>query len=280
MLRQSHFVQPVPLIVAQERGLLDRHSVKLETQDTRGSEQQLQQLIDGEIDLAVTAIDNLIAWNRRGANTRVIAQMERTTPLYLFGRRGVRYLHELHDARFGVDALGNGFAMAARFILQRAQVPVAWKEVGGVRERWQSLRDGGIDAALLGPPFDTFAEADGLTRIAEISELIPGYPGQGLVASRRALREKRGEILDYVRALREAVVIADETPEKVGRATLERGGFPIAAAQRLWTERPRGLNVALSGVRVVLDVRANLGFLESGVSVADLVDTTLVDSAV
>ena len=58
-LRQSQFVAPVPLVVARELGLLD--DIDLDTHRTTGSPEQLTGLLAGDIDIAVTAIDNLFA---------------------------------------------------------------------------------------------------------------------------------------------------------------------------------------------------------------------------
>ena len=74
MLRQTHFVAPVPLIVAIEHDLLSRAGLHVEVTDTRGSDEQFAQLAAGEQDLAVTASDNLFAWNTLGVAMIEIAQ--------------------------------------------------------------------------------------------------------------------------------------------------------------------------------------------------------------
>lgn len=264
MLRQTHFVPPVLTVIARGHGILDARGVKLETSETRGSEQQLQQLLAAEVDVAVTAIDNLFIWNQRGADSVLIAQMERTTPLAVFARPGIDELAQLDGRVFGVDAAANGFGLAARFVLERARIRVRVTEVGGVRERWEALRAGEVDATLLGPPFDSFAEKDGLVRVASIGDLISGYPGQGLVASRRALAEKSDEVREYVNALVDAAALANDMDEAVGVALLEKLGFPPTAAHTLWQERARTISVDLAGVEVVASVRRTLGEMPEG----------------
>ena len=121
-LRQSQFVPPVPLIVARELGLLDR--VDLEAGRTSGSPEQLAGLLAGDIDIAVTAIDNLYAWTAAGADVRLVAQIEATTPLGIYARPGTDRLKDLEGSLFAVDAATNGFSIVARYLLEREDVTV------------------------------------------------------------------------------------------------------------------------------------------------------------
>ncbi|GAA1996545.1 ABC transporter substrate-binding protein [Microbacterium pumilum] len=261
MLRQSHFVPPVPMIIATETGLFDRAGVHVTSTDTRGSDAQFEQLAAGEQDLAVTAFDNLFAWNRRGIRLRAIAQTERTTPLALFTQPDISHLEDLTDRTFAVDALDNGFALAARRILADSAVTVRFEEVGGVRERMQALVAGDVDATLLGPPFDTIAQQHGLHRLASINELLPGYPGQVLVTREDILSSRRDELQRYVRVLEQAVELARRLTDEEGIALLAGTGLPDSAATALWNERPRTLRIDVSGLIIVAGVRRDLQLL-------------------
>ncbi|MGK4219449.1 ABC transporter substrate-binding protein [Kocuria sp.] len=281
MLRQTHFVAPVPLLIARSMGLLERAGVKLHTTETRGSEEQFAQLVGGQQDLAVTAIDNLFEWNQRGADAVVIAQIERTTPLTLFARSDIADLPALTEGTFAVDALNNGFSLAARSVLGRAGVSVSFVEVGGVRERWEALAAGGVDATLLGPPFDTFATELGLSRLAAIGDLIPGYPGQALVVLRDALTRCRDELATYVGTLEAAARRSQTMSDVEGSGLLEASGFPPAAAALMWRERACTLRAEPAGIDVIAGVRRDLNQLPARYSgAADLLDGSIMDGSV
>ena len=51
-----------PIWVAQENGFFERNNVTVKITPTPNSEFQLTNLIDGKFDIAMTAIDNLIAY--------------------------------------------------------------------------------------------------------------------------------------------------------------------------------------------------------------------------
>ena len=196
-LRQSHFVPPVPYLIAAHHGMLD--GLDVDTTRATSSASQLEGLISGELDLAVTAIDNLFEWTKAGADLRLVAQVEKTTPLGLYARDSAESLADLAGRRFAVDALSNGFALAARRVLQDAGVEVHYVEVGGVRERFDALVAGDADATLLGPPIDELAVAAGMRCLAAVNSLLPDFPGQGLVV--RAPLVGSEELHDYLRAL-------------------------------------------------------------------------------
>lgn len=178
-LRLSYFVPPLPLIEAQERGLLD--GIDLVETCTTGSPAQLHGLHRGELDVVVTAIDNLFEWPRAGADVRLLGQVEQTTPLTIHAAPDVSGLSGLEGRRFAVDAYANGFALTARYLLQRSGTTVEWVEVGGVSERLEALTLGAVEATLLGPPFEQRAVAAGFPVLERVQDSFPGFPGQGLV---------------------------------------------------------------------------------------------------
>ncbi|NLT27162.1 MAG: ABC transporter substrate-binding protein [Microbacteriaceae bacterium] len=170
---------PAPLIAARERGLLDH--VDLVELRSSGSPGQLRGLLDGELDGAVTAMDNLFAWVGAGTELALVGLVEPTTPLAFIARGGLQDLTDLAGRRVAVDAFDNGFSLAARHLLAEHGIEPEWHEVGGVRERYDALIAGTTDATLLGPPFDDHALDAGCELLARVQDSHPAFPGQGLV---------------------------------------------------------------------------------------------------
>ena len=266
-LRQSQFVPPVPLIVAQALGLLD--DIDLETRRTTGSAEQLAGLLARDIDLAVTAIDNLFAWTLAGAELRLVAQTEVTTPLGIYARRATDRLTDLEGTRFAVDAATNGFSLVARYLLEQQGVTVEYVEVGGVKERLDSLLAGDVAATLLGPPFDAAAQDAGAPLLATVAEVLPAFPGQGLVVRSELIGSH--ELAGYLSALRLAVDAAEGTTDVQGEGLLERAGFGAAAAAA-WASRPRTLEVDPDGLALLAEIRSELGLMPPGIRLEDLHD--------
>lgn len=266
-LRQSQFVAPVPLVVARELGLLD--DIDLDTHRTTGSPEQLAGLLAGDIDIAVTAIDNLFAWTLAGAELRLVAQTEVITPLGIYARPATNRLGDLEGSRFAVDAATNGFSLVARYLLEQQGVSVDYVEVGGVKERLDSLLAGDVSATLLGPPFDAAARDAGAPLLATVAEHLPAFPGQGLVVRSELIGSH--ELAAYLYALRLAVDAGEAMTDAEGERQLERTGFGAAAAAA-WASRPRTLEVAPDGLALLAEIRSQLGMMPPGIRLEDLHD--------
>lgn len=235
-LHLSFFVPPAPHVAARERGLLD--GIELIESRAAGSPAQLAGLLAGELDVAVTAIDNLFEWTRAGADVRLVAQVERTTPLGIFAGPGVESLRDLRGGRFAVDAFANGFALVARYLLGQAKADVDYLEIGGVEERFDALLDGAVDGTLLGPPFDERARASGKRELASVQEAFPAFPGQGLVVRGDLVGDE--ELTRYLSALWQAGLVEVE-PDGLDTLTgirEELGLLPDGADLRALLMRP------------------------------------------
>lgn len=276
-MRLSYFVPPVPVLVAEQLGLLAEAAVEVESGRATSSGEQFELLNSGAIDVAVTAMDNVFVWNARGADLRIVAQVEQTTLLSLYANPSRRSLADLEGCRFAVDALTNGFAIVARRLLSDAGVAVTFVEAGGVRERLDALIAGTVDATLLGPPLDELADQAGLVRLASAEDSFPGLPGQGVVVRASRSAEQTGELRAFLAALAAAVVATESMTDADGVALLQSRGFPGRSAADAWRTRPRSIVVDADGLELVETLRADAGLLTSARGgAAGLVDPTMI----
>lgn len=276
ILRQSFFVPPVPYLVARERSLLAEAGLDVESRRTRSSGEQLDALRAGEIDLAITAMDNVFVWNALGADVRIAAQVEQTTLLGVYARPAITALAQLDGSRFAVDASTNGFALVARHLLATVGAQADFVEVGGVTERLDALMRGQVDATLLGPPLDELAEREGLVRLGSANDVLPALPGQGVVVRAKRSAAETTAIVAYLAALAAAIELTAGTPAAEGIALLESHGFPPRSAAAAWSTRPLTLAVDADGIALIEALRAESGGLPRHYTgVADLIDPSL-----
>src|SRR5262245_36868933 len=199
-----------PIWVAEEKGLFARNGVAVKITPTPGSAFQLTNLIDGKFDIAVTAIDNVIAYSEgQGAaptkeNPDLIAFMGGDNGfLRLMAVPEVKTFADLKGKQISVDALTTGYAFVLLELLAKGGLKAGDYEVvsaGGVLQRFQALMEKKHAATLLISPFEVNAEAKGFTRLANATDVLGAY--QGLVgATRRAwAKEREADLVGYVRA--------------------------------------------------------------------------------
>jgi hypothetical protein len=271
---------PASLAVVAEHLELSS-GLRLSAQRTPSSERQFEALAQGEVDAVVTAMDNVMDWNLRpGAqDLRIIAQLEKTTPLSLVGRAGLQQLTDLRGATLLVDALHNGFVVALRHLLHQAGlIPEDYtlRAVGGVQERMQAMLAGEGAATLLGPPFDAQALGQGLHRLASVQQHYPQFPGQGLVVSRSALPRLRPVLSHWLHGLEQARL---QIGSAAAQQALLAAGYPAAALDQVVQWTPATLRPDPAGVQLLIAQRLAVGLPSAASDYASLVDDTLLPVA-
>ena len=154
---------------------------------------QLTNLIDGKFDIAMTAIDNVIAYMEGQGE----AKTETKPDLIVFmgGDNGflslvsipeIKTIAELKGRTVSVDALTTGYAFVLFDLLKRSGLsPADYKieKAGGVLARWEALKEKKHDATMLITPFDIFAEMAGLNVLQYAIDVYGHY--QGLIGAAR-----------------------------------------------------------------------------------------------
>lgn len=241
--------QPLAVLAAQAP-----QATSIRASRNPSSDAQFEALVAGEADAVVTAMDNVIGWNRRAGprDFRVVAQVERTTPLALIGAPGRKNMADLHGANLLVDAVDNGFVIALRAMLRTAGIDentCRLTPAGGVTERYEALLAGRGDATLLGQPFAGQAVEAGLTQIASVQQVWPGFPGQGIVMR-----------------------LASPARERIGKWLRE-----LEQARRL-TQDLDSLWPTVEGVALLIRHRRLLGLPGAEDTYTNIVDATLLDA--
>jgi ABC-type nitrate/sulfonate/bicarbonate transport system substrate-binding protein len=275
-LRVRWFVEPALQRVGEVLGTVD--GGMLEVARTGSSDEQFDGLVSGEADVAVTSMDNVFAWQRRpdGAALRIVAQIERTTPLTVVGRPGYERLEQLRGARILVDATENGFVVALLALLD--SVGVGRSEIqligtGGVTERCRALLDGEGDATLLGPPFEAIAVGEGMGAITTVQRHEPDFPGQGVTMLMR--RRDIAPTRRWLGALRDTLAAASDRVSTL--AALTAADVDPAVSATLVDALPSSLRPDRRGVDVLIAHRQRLGLRGATDTYDSVVDTSLLD---
>jgi ABC-type nitrate/sulfonate/bicarbonate transport system substrate-binding protein len=204
-----------PIWVAQEKGLFAKNGIDVKITPTPSSVFQLTNLIGGKFDIAMTAIDNLIAYREGQGEEPVlgpdlIAFMGCDNGfLRLESVPEVKSIGELKGKTVSVDARTTGYAFVLFEMLERGGLRLDKDynvvRAGGVLQRFQALLEKKHDATLLLSPFELQAEAKGFHRLGNATDVLGAY--QGLVGGARKswADANRDAVVGYIRAFSEAV---------------------------------------------------------------------------
>jgi ABC-type nitrate/sulfonate/bicarbonate transport system substrate-binding protein len=267
-----------PIWVAQDRGYFATGGIEVLLTPTPNSVFQLTNLIDGKFDIAMTAIDNVIAYMEGQGEAPTVSSPDLIVFmggdngfLSLVGGPEIKRIGDLKGKTVSVDALTTGYAFVLLDLLKRAglnQEDYKIEKAGGVLARWEALKDTKHDATMLITPFDIFARKAGLNVLQYAISVYGHY--QGLCgATRREWATSNTNLVEaYIRGYVAGVELLRDVKNKDYACALLRKHLPqmsdeIAAQTYAAMTGATGFtpNVELDvdGVRRVLALRREYG---------------------
>jgi ABC-type nitrate/sulfonate/bicarbonate transport system substrate-binding protein len=190
-----------PVFVAQEKALFARERLEVRLSAATNSATQLASLVDGRIEIALTALDNVVAYEE--GDLFAFLGVNSGGRFNLMVEPAIRRYADLKGRTLAVDALSSGYAFVLMEMLRRAGLAGSdyrLLSVGGSRERLAALRSGKAAGSLLNAPQDAAAEAAGFARLANSAEVLGAYQGSVGAARRSWAAANAGALVRYIRA--------------------------------------------------------------------------------
>jgi len=267
-----------PIWVAQDKGDFAKSGIEVKLTNTPNSVFQLSNLIEGKFDIAMTAIDNVVAY-MEGQGEAPVA----TTPdLFVFmgADNGllslatvpqVKTYQDLKGRTLSVDAMTTGYAFVLFDLLKRNglnQGDYKVEKAGGVLSRWEALKAQKQDGTILLTPFDILAKAAGLNVLQYAIDVYGHYQGLTGAARRSWARDNGPKLEAYIRGYLAGLAWLYEPDNKEEAIAILRRNLPqmspeLAAQSYAMLVNPKGFTPAakldLEGVRKVLELRSEYG---------------------
>lgn len=268
-----------PLWVAQDHGLFQGNRLEVELIPTPNSIAQMTGLIDGRFDIAMTAIDNVIAYMEGQGEAKTTAVPDITAFmgsdngfLSLLVTPDIKSPADLRGKTYSVDALTTGYAFVLRRMLEKeglSQADYTLEKVGGMLQRFNALIEGKQSGTLLVPPFTFIAADKGYREFGTAISLLGPYQGVVAAARRGWLKDHREEAIGFIRAYISAIDWLYE-PTNRGRATAtyvkHMAGSTEGAAEKSYGVLldPRSgfakkAELDVNGIRAVMELRSRYG---------------------
>ncbi len=264
--------------IAQGKGYFAQGGIEVSLTPTPNSVFQMTNLIEGRFDIAMTAIDNVIAYLEGQGEVALSTQPD----LFVFmgGSAAIPALvtlpeiktyQELKGRTLAVDAVKTGYAFVLYDLLKRNGLqPSDYKvePAGGTTARWQGLRERKYAAAILNPPIYHLAKADGFN-ILQYARDAYGHYEETIGATRRSwARANERKLGAYIKAYVAAVEWLRDHGNKDEAVAILRKSFPqlspeLADATYADVIGPRGIaakaQLDIAGIRKVLELRSEYG---------------------
>lgn len=180
------FTPSVLLDVAERVGRLRDRDLEVTEVAVTSSPDQFRSLLAGEIAVALTSPDNVIAYRFDARNplgrlvdARIVAAIDCGMGLGLYARPGGSAA-DLAGAPVGVDVATSGFALALYALAESLGVRRAELELvalGSTPRRLEALLAGDCGATMLNAGNELIAEQAGCVRLASVGEQLTAYVG-------------------------------------------------------------------------------------------------------
>jgi ABC-type nitrate/sulfonate/bicarbonate transport system substrate-binding protein len=266
----GEFSPSVVMAVARRTGRLSEQGLEVDEVAVESSPGQFRSLLAGDLDVALTSPDNVVAYRfspsnplGRTADVQIVSAIDRGLGLALYGRPGFA-ADQLRGATVGVDVPTSGFALAMYRLGESLGVGRDEYDVvalGSTPRRVKALIAGECDATMLNAGNELVAEAAGCSALASVAEVCAPYLGTVVCTAgpdrvadagslTRALAATIDDIVNHAvddLAAEAARDLLDLSPD-LARRYVERLLDPVEGLVR-------GAVVDEAGLRTVIDLR-------------------------
>ena len=264
-----------PIWAAQAQGSFARNGVAVNITATPNSVSQLTGLITGKFDIAMTAIDNLVAYRESQGEAPMVGH---DLVAVMGGDQGflrlvvqpeIKRYADLQGKTLSVDARTTGYAFVLYELLARnglREPDYQVESAGGVVQRFQALVDRKHAGTMLISPFEVQAAARGMNQLQNATAALGAY--QGLVAGVRASWAARNRValIGYIRGYVDGVEWLYDPANRAAALAIFQKNVPSATvpqsetAYRILLDQNEGFQrraaINLAGVKTVLDLRS------------------------
>jgi ABC-type nitrate/sulfonate/bicarbonate transport system substrate-binding protein len=196
----------LPVHVAREKGIFERHGLEVDFSYTPGSLYLADALRRGEFEVGHTGADDVIADVEnvgRPPDGLFLFMGLHSGLVSLVSAPGINTVEGLRGKGLAVDARASGFVFLLEKLLRSKGFSPGdydFLEVGGWEKRYQALLDGKCSATLLTPPFVGSALEHGCHLLARGDDIVPQYQGTAGAAMRSWAEKNREILVHYIRA--------------------------------------------------------------------------------
>jgi ABC-type nitrate/sulfonate/bicarbonate transport system substrate-binding protein len=267
--------------VGQSKGFFAEHRILVEVQGTPNSVTQMTDFSEGKFDIAMTAVDNIVAYVEGQGEAPIGPQPEfaavmgsDSSFLSLVASPSVSTIEDLRGQTVSVDAATTGYAFVLYEILRRhgldkdkGDYQIA--RAGGMVQRWNALREGQHAATLLSAPYNIVAKNAGFRELVKATDVVGPYQGNVAAVRRTWARDNRGKVDAYIRAYRKAIAWLYEPRNRDDAIAVLRHHLPQMTQEMAETsysellDPARGFfrtcEIIRSGFDCVLELRSRYG---------------------
>jgi len=197
-----------PMMIAKEKGFFKEVGVDVQSIGAQSTAAALQQVAAGSGDMASGGITDPLYAIDKGAKIGILRIMMQVPPYTLWAKPAIKSFADLRKKTIIVG----GAKDITRIYLERMLNPNGLKKddydlvfAGTTPARYAALSSGGVDAAILLPPFSFKAEGEGYSLIGRLSDYVKDLPFTGFAVNLNWALAHKPTVAAFLKAYRRGV---------------------------------------------------------------------------
>jgi ABC-type nitrate/sulfonate/bicarbonate transport system substrate-binding protein len=204
-IRVLCLARPLPVVVAESRGILAIYGIEVEFLVRPSSESLRNDLASGVGDVAFLAVDNDVAMVDSAGVDVVIVMGAESSENEIIAQPGTKSITDLRGHTLLVDATNTAYALELKKVLQMNGMQPGkeyqLKPVGSTPFRLQAMREHPeYIAAVMNPPFSILAKRGGMVSLGSMRALLGADLDRGTFALRAWARSNSDLLERYLAA--------------------------------------------------------------------------------
>lgn len=197
-----------PHFVAAEKGYFKAHGLEIELFATRSSAKAVQQLTAGSLSISSSGLPDYLRAIDKGAPLKVVMNQIGTPPYNIFAKPSIKSIADLK----GKKVIIGGIKDVTRVYTEALFAPAGLKPgdydyiyAGSTSNRFAALMSGGVDAAIMLPPFSLRAAEQGYTDLGNIQSVLSDFPFTIYAVNTNWAKDNRETLVNFLSALLKGV---------------------------------------------------------------------------
>jgi NitT/TauT family transport system substrate-binding protein len=195
----------LPFVIAEEKGFFKSEGLNVVIVIM-----QNQVVVNGVVTRNVDyggTFSNFVGAALSGLPVRIVMSAMDGSDHYLVTSSSIKKVEDLKGKTFGISSFGGTPHSEAIMILRKygmnPEKDVTFLQIGGSATRYAALETGSVQAVMLVPPFNNFAQKRGFNQLLSFNEIM-NIPLGGLTVHTQRLKDKPDEIVRMIKAVLKA----------------------------------------------------------------------------
>ena len=196
-----------PHFVAADKGYFKAAGIDTEIIATRSSAKGMQQIAAGSLDIVSSGMPDHLRAIDKGAPVKIIMNQIGTPPYMVYASKSIKKITDLKGKTVIVGGVKDITRVYVETLFERAGLfrkDYDYIYAGSTSNRFAALVAGGVQAAIMLPPFSLRAAAMGYTNLGNIQSVLADFPFTVYAVNTNFAKKNRKAVVGFLGALLKA----------------------------------------------------------------------------